>query len=62
MLLATASQRMIQFWDISDLQPLAKDELIEAACARLTENFSDSQWAGLFGADQPNEKLCDNLP
>ena len=61
-LLATASQRMIQFWNISDLQPLEKDELIEAACARLTENFSDSQWAGLFGADQPNEKLCDNLP
>ncbi|HSK66371.1 MAG TPA: TIR domain-containing protein, partial [Anaerolineales bacterium] len=49
-LLATASQRMIQFWDVSDLQPLEKDELIEAACARLTENFSDSQWAGLFGA------------
>jgi WD40 repeat protein len=61
-LLATASQRMIQFWDISDLQPLEKDELIEAACARLTENFSDSQWAGLFGAGQPNEKLCVNLP
>ena len=61
-LLATASQRMIQFWDVSDLQPLEKEELIESACARLTENFSDSQWAGLFGADQPTEKLCVNLP
>ena len=61
-LLATASQRLIQFWDVSELRPLEKEELIEAACSRLTENLSETLWAALFGAGQPYEKLCDNLP
>jgi WD40 repeat protein len=61
-MLASASQRIVQFWNVSQLQSLAKDDLVPAACSRLTENFSESQWAALFGADQPYEKLCDNLP
>ena len=60
--LATASQKMIQFWNISSLPSLETDDLVQVACSRLLENFSESQWAGMFGVNQPYEKLCENLP
>jgi WD40 repeat protein len=61
--LATASLKMIQLWDLSDLQKqeLETPDLITTACSRLIWNFNESQWKALFG-DQPYEKLCENLP
>ena len=61
--LATASLKMIQLWELAQIQQKALEtkDLVATACSRLIRNFSDSQWKGLFG-DQPYEKLCENLP
>ncbi len=59
--LATASQKMIQFWDTSKFPTLTMEDPIQAACSRLIENFSPTQWTALFG-DVRYEKLCDKLP
>lgn len=59
--LATASQKMIQFWDTSIFPALTMEDPIQAACSRLIENFSQAQWTALFG-DVRYEKLCDKLP
>ena len=59
--LATASQKVIQLWDVTLVQKLRTSELIETACSRLIWNFSESEWTGLFG-EQTYTKLCENLP
>jgi WD40 repeat protein len=54
--LATASSKVVQFWDVTklQLQQIKKDDLIETACSRIPENFSDAQWGELF-------VLCENF-
>ncbi len=59
--LATASLKVIQLWDVSALQKLRTDDLIETACSHLIWNFSESTWGVMFG-DQPYHKLCEQLP
>jgi WD40 repeat protein len=59
--LATASQKIVQFWDTSKFPTLTMEDPIQAACSRLIENFSQTQWTALFG-DVKYEKLCANLP
>ena len=58
---ATTSLRSIQFWDMTRIQALHSDDLVDEACKRLKENFSEAQWGNLFGG-QPYETLCDQLP
>ena len=60
-MLATASSRVVQFWDIEKIQQIKKDALIEAACSRLTENFSEAEWSTRF-EDKAYRPLCENLP
>jgi hypothetical protein len=60
--LATASQKVIQIWDVSNMQGWETDDIVEEACSRLIQNFSSSQWTALFGKDQPYDKLCIELP
>ncbi len=60
--LATASLKVIQLWDVSKLQKLRNSDLVQAACSRLINNFSTSDWQVLFGLDQPYIKLCQDLP
>ena len=59
--LATASLRAIQFWDVQKIPEVQGDSLINAACLRLTQNFTPSQWASFFD-DEPYRKLCEKLP
>ena len=60
-ILATASLSAVQFWDVEKIQLLHADDLVDAACKRLRENFSEAQWNNLFG-DQVYDTLCDQLP
>jgi WD40 repeat protein len=60
--LATASLKAIQLWDVSKLQVAKTNDLVQAACSRLINNFSKSEWQVLFGNDLPYVKLCENLP
>jgi WD40 repeat protein len=60
--LATAALKLVQLWDISTLQKPEDADLVQAACSRLIENFSESEWSVLFGAEQPYVRLCENLP
>jgi WD40 repeat protein len=60
-ILATASQKIVQFWDTSNFPTLTLEDPIQAASSRLIENFSQTQWTALFG-DVKYEKLCENLP
>lgn len=60
-LLATVSRKTVQFFDMNLLTPIKKEELPQAACARLTRNLTPSEWASFF----PQEEyfiLCEGLP
>ncbi len=59
--LATASLKAIQFWDMPKISQIQGSDLIEAACARLTQNFDAAQWTSFFG-EELYQKLCENLP
>ena len=56
-ILATASSKVVQFWDVTkpQLQRIKEGDLIKIACSRLPKNFSDAQWGSLL-------TLCENLP
>ncbi|HNF36067.1 MAG TPA: TIR domain-containing protein [Anaerolineales bacterium] len=59
--LATSSFKAIQFWDMQKMSQLQGDDLIKAACNRLTQNFDTAQWTTFFG-EEPYQVLCENLP
>ena len=60
--LATISTKALQFWETAKINTIQSDEIISAACSRLYETFSQSQWTTLFGSDQDYKKLCATLP
>ncbi|MGZ9167107.1 MAG: WD40 repeat domain-containing protein, partial [Anaerolineales bacterium] len=62
-MLASASSKVVQFWDVKklQLQQIKKGDLIKTACSRLTQNFSEVEWKRYVGNDQPRE-LCEGLP
>lgn len=60
--LVTSSLKAIQFWDVlNGIETIEADDLVNAACSRLTVNFSYAQWSNLFG-NEPYRTLCENLP
>jgi WD40 repeat protein len=61
--LATASLKVVQFWDATRIlaQGIKQDDLVASACSRLTSNFSQAQWSNLF-RDLEYVKLCEGLP
>ena len=59
--IATSSLKAVQFWDATKIQSLGADDLVDAACQRVAENFSESQWNNLFGGEE-YRVLCENLP
>jgi WD40 repeat protein len=59
--MATAALKMIQLWDVSELQKPVNTDLVQMACSRLIENFSKSEWNVMF-AGTDYVKLCANLP
>ena len=60
-IMATVSQRAIQFWETGGLANIGSAELVSAACSRLSANFSSAQWSNLFGNDE-YRVLCEGLP
>jgi WD40 repeat protein len=60
-MLATASSKVLQFWNIQDIQKIKKDNIVPTACSRLVANFDTAQWQALFG-EEPYRPLCENLP
>ena len=60
-ILATSSLKAVQFWDMTKIQPVKSDNLVDVACSRLKANFSKAQWSNLFGAEE-YRVLCKNLP
>ncbi|MDL1912554.1 TIR domain-containing protein [Chloroflexi bacterium CFX6] len=59
--MATASLRAVQFWDVPRIEDIDPHELVNAACARLTANFSQAQWSNFFGNEE-YRTLCEGLP
>jgi WD40 repeat protein len=60
-IMATSSLKAVQFWDMTKIPIIRADDLVDAACKRLTANFSESQWNNLFGGEE-YQVLCDDLP
>ncbi|MDX1378065.1 MAG: hypothetical protein R3307_04380, partial [Anaerolineales bacterium] len=60
-IMATSSLKAVQFWDVTKIQSLDADDLVDAACQRVSANFSESQWNNLFGGEE-YRVLCENLP
>jgi len=60
-ILATASLKSLQFWDVPGIIDVEADKLVFAACLRLNANFSQAQWGNFFGSE-PYRVLCEGLP
>jgi len=56
--LATTSLRSLQLWDMSKMQKIYESTLVQEACNRLVENFTEAQWKNFF-SDDPYQVLCD---
>lgn len=59
--LFSSSMRVLQFFDSSSRQEILSDNIISAACTRLTENFSNSEWTFFFEGEE-YRILCESLP
>jgi len=60
-IMSAASLKAVQFWSVPDIQNTLPDDLVNAACSRLTSNFSQAEWNTFFdGSDY--RVLCENLP
>ena len=59
-LLATASRKVIQFWDVPALPLVPTDELIKVACSHLTANMSESEWSVVF-PEEEYRPICPDL-
>jgi WD40 repeat protein len=60
-LLITVSQKVSYLWDVSQLEFIYNEALVETTCGKLQQNFSQNDWEFFF----PNEEyrlLCPNLP
>ncbi len=60
-MLATASRKVVQFWDVAALPIIPTDELIEAACSHLMANLSQSEWEVIYASEE-YRLLCSDLP
>ncbi len=60
-MMATAAQRVVQFWDTASIPVIASQDLTAAACSRLTTNLSQAQWSNLFSGEA-YRVLCEGLP
>lgn len=58
--LATATLKVIQFWDVQKIPRITTDGLVTAACSHLTQNFSPAEWIAFFEKEE-YRKLCGNL-
>lgn len=61
MTLYSSSMRIIQRFKLSLMQEISTEEIIQAACSRLTGNFSASEWIFFF-EEEEYRTLCESLP
>jgi WD40 repeat protein len=59
-LLATASRKVVQFWDIPALPLVPTSELIDVACSHLTANINESEWNVIFPGED-YRPICPDL-
>jgi len=59
-LLATASRKVIQIWDVPALPLVPTSELISEACSHLTANISESEWEVIFPGED-YRPICPDL-
>ncbi len=59
--LAATAGRVLQFWELTDMHWIKSDQVVEAACSRLVQNFAESEWNAMFEGE-PYRKLCADLP
>ena len=53
--LTTVSSNVLQRWEMAKLEKIKSADLVQAACSRLAEKFSDAQLTALFDDPLP---LC----
>lgn len=58
--LLTVAIKTINVWNLEKVKLIQRENLEEIACAKLTRNFSTSEWAFFFNED-PYQVLCPNL-
>ena len=59
--LITVSRKVVQVWDVAALNQIKTNEIDKIACARLTENMTESTWEFFFH-DESYQLTCPNLP
>ena len=59
--LMTASLKVLQFWDVTKIQEIRQDEIVQTACKRVIENLNEAQWNLLFETENYTV-LCPDLP
>lgn len=57
----TSSLKTVQFLNVTAMKDIPRDDLASAACSRVIQNFSLSEWQSFFG-DEKYKTLCPNLP
>lgn len=61
MLLATATRKTLQIFDLNLLSPISNNDLSHTACSRLTRNLTQSEWNSFF-PQEDYQILCPDLP
>ena len=59
--LLTVSQKVVQVWDVSQMEIITRENITEMACTKLPKNFSISNWAFFFHEEE-YRLMCPNLP
>lgn len=59
--LFSASLRVVQRFDVAAVRDLSGDDIVAAACSRLTRNFTPAEWSSFFGEEE-YRLLCPSLP
>jgi len=59
--LVSVSRKTALVWNTQIIPTVTRENLIETACSRLTENFSENKWK-LFFFEEKYRLICPNLP
>lgn len=59
--LLTVSNKTVNVWNLDQIEFTVREIISEKACAKLTENFSTSNWTFFFHEEE-YRLLCPNLP
>ncbi len=60
-ILATASRKVVELWDVAAIPLIDSKDLITTSCGRLTSNLSEATWKLLF-LEEEYRMICPDLP